>query len=63
MSALVPSQVEDHPAQHSVAGDDADHDADPLARLSRVVAVVLQNAVARDQTLIRKLGLVLRDSQ
>jgi len=57
-SVLVPPQVEDEPAEESVTGDDADHDAHPLACRADRVAVVLENGVAVDQALALVRGVV-----
>ena len=51
---LLLSQPKHEPTQRSVAGNDADHDADPLARLALAVAILFEHSGSLDLALVRE---------
>lgn len=55
---LCASDPKDEPAKSAVASDNADHDANPLASVADVVAVVVENGGAGNEALVCQLSLV-----
>jgi len=51
-------EPQNEPAKGTVASDDTDHDSDPLAGVTNIVAVVVKNGSAADEALVGKIGLV-----